>query len=370
MKFQFLPDILNRMPIAICLVNQQGKIYFRNTHFIKVFGYTEEDVPDLNSWWLAAYPDPDYRQQVINTWKQVVRESAKQGTDIHALEYQITSKNGQKGIYEISGIVLDDEDFIATFVDLTQRVQLEKELRLAVQMTNQANQELREFSYAASHDLQEPLRTINSYVEFLQEDLKDIILNDAAQEDLRFITEAARRMQNLVHNLLSYSRSGQLEVKNLPVSLNNCLTIVKENLFTSIEESGASLHWGDLPIVSGDAASLISIFQNLISNAIKFHRPQIAPHIQINAQYYDDQWVIIQVIDNGIGIEEKYQEQIFLPFKRLHSNKEYPGVGLGLSIVRKIVERHHGCIQVKSIPGQGTTFTLTLPAWKEEKNCA
>lgn len=365
MKFDFLANILNRMPIALCLVNQDGKIYFRNNRFVEIFGYTEADVPDLNSWWRNAYPDPYYREQVINTWQRVVREACEKNTDIQALEYQVTAKNGRKGTYEISGIIIADE-FIATFIDLTQRVKLEQELRFAVAMANHANQELREFAYVASHDLQEPLRTMNSYVEFLREDLGPVILNEAAQEDLRFISEAALRMQNLVRDLLSYSRSGQLEVKNHPVALDNCLTIVQENLLASIEESSASLTWRDLPIVRGDATSLISVFQNLCSNSIKFRRPNIAPHIEITAQANDNFW-IITITDNGIGIEKKYLEQIFLPFKRLHSNKDYPGAGLGLSIVKKIIERHNGCIQVNSILGQGTTFTLKLPAWQENQ---
>ncbi|MEO5348694.1 MAG: ATP-binding protein [Magnetococcus sp. YQC-3] len=224
------------------------------------------------------------------------------------------------------------------------------------------NQELREFAYVASHDLQEPLRTITNYAAFLREDLGDALLDGAVLEDLRFITEAVGRMQTLIHDLLAYSRSGQLEVKNHPVALQEALHTAMDNLRASLEESHARITWTDLPKVRGDFSALVRVLQNLLGNALKFRKPDSDPEIRLEAAQEGNHW-LIRVTDNGIGMAENHLQQIFQPFKRLHSNKEYPGSGLGLSIVKKTVERHGGSVQVSSIPGQGSTFTLCLPAW-------
>ncbi|MBF0272465.1 MAG: PAS domain S-box protein [Magnetococcales bacterium] len=275
-----------------------------------------------------------------------------------------------ESLYDADGRILM---LRGTVQDITERKHAEEEIRLLNAELEQrvqqrtaeleaVNQELKEFVYVASHDLQEPLRTMNSYAEFLREDVGEATLNESAQEDLRFITDAAKRMQTLVWDLLAYSRSGRLEVRHRPVALNDCLAAVQENLQTSMVESHASVTWEDLPTVRGEATSLISVFQNLIGNGIKFRRPGVDPILRVEAEANGALWVI-RVRDNGIGMEGKYLEQIFQPFKRLHSKKEYPGTGLGLAIVRKIVERHGGVIQVESTPGHGSLFTLTLPAW-------
>ncbi|MBF0422558.1 MAG: PAS domain S-box protein, partial [Magnetococcales bacterium] len=243
---------------------------------------------------------------------------------------------------------------------------LEERVRQRTAELEAVNQELKEFAYVASHDLQEPLRTMNSYAEFLQEDLGKVELSAAAQEDLRFITDAAKRMQTLVQDLLAYSRSGRLEVQDQPVSLDDCLVVVKKNLHSSLEACGGELTWGELPTVRGDVTALISVFQNLAGNGLKFRRAEVPPTVRVEAQACGAEWTI-RVIDNGIGMEEKHLEQIFQPFKRLHGRKEYPGTGLGLAIVKKIIERHGGRIRVASVPEQGSIFTLTLYAWGDEK---
>ncbi len=249
--------------------------------------------------------------------------------------------------------------FFGTVQDITER----RSHELLVQ---EVNRELQNFVYVASHDLQEPLRTMNNYAEFLKEDLKEACLDDAVREDLRFITGAAARMQTLVQDLLAYSRSGRLEVEGKPVSLNDAMEAARENLRTVIEESGARIAVGDLPRVQGNGAALTSVLQNLLGNAVKFHRPGVAPEIEISAEPEGDRWRI-RITDNGIGMEEKYLERIFQPFNRLHGKKAYPGSGLGLAIARKIIEKHGGVIRAESTLDQGSSFILTLPGWTGEE---
>ncbi len=249
--------------------------------------------------------------------------------------------------------------------DIHRREEREQELVRLRQAAEEANQDLEEFAHVASHDLQEPLRTMNNYAEFLKEDLKAEYLDDAVREDLRFISEAAARMQRLVRDLLAYSRSGRLEIKPRPVALETCMTTVVENLGGSIRESGADVHWSDLPTVQGDATALTSVLQNLVGNALKFHRPDVTPEVRIASERERDQWRI-RIADNGIGMEEHHLERIFQPFKRLHGEKAFPGTGLGLAIVKKIVERHGGTVTAASTPGEGSLFILKLPAWTGE----
>ncbi|MEO5348693.1 MAG: ATP-binding protein [Magnetococcus sp. YQC-3] len=226
----------------------------------------------------------------------------------------------------------------------------------------EVNEELMQFIFVASHDLQEPLRAMISYAEFLRQDVPDECLNDAAREDIRFVTESAKLMQQNIQDLLLYSRVLRLEFRAQPVDLNHAMRTAMENLQPFVEASEAQVTWQDLPTVSGESATLTRALHNLLDNAIKFRRPGIVPEVRVEAARTGEEW-LIQVTDNGIGMEEKYLSQIFQPFKRLHGKKAYSGTGLGLSVVRKIVEQHGGSIQVSSTPGEGSVFSLTLPAY-------
>lgn len=310
-----------------------------------------------------------------------VERSLVQGTPF-GLDVEVAPENGGGTRWVTArGEALRDDDgavriLRGTLQDITERKQAEEEIRTlnvelearVMQRTAELealNQELKEFAYVASHDLQEPLRTMNSYAEFLREDLGEALIQGAVEEDLRFISDAARRMQTLVQDLLAYSRSGRLEVKDHPVALGTCLTMVRENLQTSLEECAGTLTWGELPTVRGERSALISVFQNLLGNGLKFRRSGVSPVLRVEAEADGEAWRI-RVSDNGIGIEERYLERIFLPFKRLHGRQAYPGSGLGLAIVKKIVERHGGGIRVESEPDRGSVFTVTLPCWHDD----
>ena len=236
--------------------------------------------------------------------------------------------------------------------------QVKEVLRLYTTELEEKNKELQEFSHIVSHDLREPLRTIISFSNILEEELGDK-LDGESREYLEFIVGAAGRMSELITKLLEYSRLGRVDVKYEPVDLNECLQEILDNLYMQISENEAIVKVGKLPVVYGDAVLLSQVFQNLISNSLKFRGDDV-PSIEISAKKTSTHWQVL-VSDNGIGIDPEFLEAIFLPFRRLHSVKQYPGTGMGLSICKKIVERHGGNIHAISNSGQGTTFQISLP---------
>lgn len=237
----------------------------------------------------------------------------------------------------------------------------------ANQALAQKNAELDEFTYVASHDLQEPLRKLTSFSELLRVDLGSD-LPVAAARDLDYITDAAKRMQNLVQDLLGLSRAGRRELKRERVSLSDCVVWALAALATRIEETNAEIRCDELPEVDGDPTLLTQLFQNLIGNALKFILPECAPEIRVTVERNGAE-LIVGVCDNGIGIASEHADQIFVPFKRLHGRSEYDGSGIGLAICRKTVERHGGRIWVDSRPGAGAHFRFTLSADQENLEC-
>ena len=221
-----------------------------------------------------------------------------------------------------------------------------------------SNAELEQFAYVTSHDLQEPLRMVASYLQLVERRYTDRLDADA-HEFIEFAVDGAKRMQVLINDLLTYSRVG---TKGHPFQSTDCETVVKtalENLQFAIQDSGAQVGHGPMPAVMGDATQLTQLFQNLIGNAIKFRRDQPL-EICIRAEPSEGGWRF-SIQDNGIGIESQYFDRIFGLFQRLHGRVAYPGTGIGLAICKRIVERHGGAIWVESTPGQGATFYFTIP---------
>lgn len=227
----------------------------------------------------------------------------------------------------------------------------------------QKNSELDQFTYIASHDLQEPVRKLVSFSHLLQEDL-GVELNDNAKRDLDFIVDAAHRMRDLVQALLELSRVGRAAIRRELISLEDCAGRAIEALSLVVSESNTKITRDPLPDVVGDPTMLTQLYQNLISNALKFTRED-SPEIHLGAELRDDQWVL-SVKDNGIGMDPQYAERIFQPFQRLHSRAEFAGTGIGLSICKKTVLRHYGDIWVESEEGVGTTFLFSLPCVETE----
>ncbi len=266
--------------------------------------------------------------------------------------------------FEVRYAPMPGGGLVATRTDITERREFETARdRLTEQLLAQAkdlrrsNEELEQFAYVASHDLQEPLRSISGYCQLLQRRYGGK-LDQSADEFIQFAVDGAQRMQLLINDLLRYSRVG---TRGKPFERTDCNKAVADaiaNLNQAIAESGAEVTSGDLPPVMGDPVQLGQLFQNLIGNAIKF-RGDAAPVVSVDAAWIDGE-TVYSISDNGIGIEPRHQERIFQIFQRLHERGKYPGTGIGLAVCKKIVGRHGGRIWVESAPGQGASFHFTL----------
>lgn len=261
---------------------------------------------------------------------------------------------------------------------LRDLVMAESGLRIFAERLKTSNAELQDFAYIVSHDLCEPLRKITFFGERVKEKYTDT-LDDQGRDYLERMRNAAERMQTLISDLLEFSRITTMAKPFVKVDLSQVANEVLSDLEVQIEHTKGRVEVGNLPTIDADPLQMRQLFQNLISNALKFHRKDTSPVVKINAQKVKDEYLDqhgafssdklcqITVEDKGIGLEEKYIDRIFGVFQRLHTRNEYKGTGIGLSICRKIVERHRGHITVRSIPGQGTTFTITLPVEQTAK---
>jgi signal transduction histidine kinase len=242
--------------------------------------------------------------------------------------------------------------------DISERIQAGRTLKRYAEELKRSNQELEQFAYIASHDLQEPLRTIAGYTQLIARRYKGR-LDEDADDFINFAVDGATRMQQLINDLLEYSR---VETRGKPFDDTDIASILRRvisSLQVAIEEVGAKISYNGVPVLRADASQLAQLFQNLIGNAIKF-RSNRPPEIEIHSEREGEEWHFA-VKDNGIGIEERYYDRIFQIFQRLHSREEYPGTGIGLAVCKRIVERHGGRIWVESEPGVGSEFHFILP---------
>lgn len=297
---------------------------------------------------------------------------ASQTKDYGQFYFRIVTPSGKQKTIFANGIVeLNDRHEIAfilgTIQDVTEQKAIENELLQKTQALESMNANLQKFASVASHDLQEPLRKVSTFISLLQRRYGPLI-DFKGQELFNKTVDATVRMQQLIQSILEFSKLPTQEVRFDVVSLDDTLKIVLSNLEISIAEKNAIITYGNMPTIMANSNQLQQLFQNLISNAIKFSRFNVPPTIKIRAlintnekDVLNDPFCEITITDSGIGFEEEYAEQIFLPFQRLNNKTQFEGTGIGLAICKKIVENHHGSISVKSKVGEGSTFTILLP---------
>jgi PAS domain S-box-containing protein len=274
-----------------------------------------------------------------------------------------------QGKYDEAGNLIT---IIGTVLDITKRKNAEKQLKNTVAELERSNKELEQFAYIASHDLQEPLRMVSSYTLLLEDRYGDR-LDQNAKEYIQYAVNGAKRMQRLIRDLLSYSRISTRGQPLERMEVQDAFSEAVANLQASITETGAQITSGALPAIMGDYTQIVQLFQNLIGNSIKFRQQDEPPRVSISAEPHrdDTRFWLIKVGDNGIGIDPKYFDRLFTVFRRLHTQQQYDGTGIGLALCKRIVLRHGGKIWLESEPGKGTTCCFTLPAAvgkKESKN--
>jgi PAS domain S-box-containing protein len=357
-------QILEALPMGVVVRDAQGHLYYANRTAQEVVGGGPDHRLDL------AEGPPTYAMFVTGTEEPypldrhpVLRAYRGEAAWVDDLELRppgrrIPLRVGAAPIFGADGGV---EYVAGSFTDLTDRVRMEQALREHARELERSNRELEEFAYVASHDLQEPLRKIRSFGDRLRERWGGELGEDG-RDYLARMQAAAGRMQQLIHDLLQYSRVGRQRAQAVPVELGAVLREVLGDLEPRLRDTGGTVDAGPLAPVCSDPVQIRQLLQNLVANALKFHRPGVAPHVTVRADEVEGgRTVRLTVADNGIGFEPEHAERIFLPFQRLHGRSEYEGTGMGLAICRRIAESAGGSIAAHAAPGQGATFTVTLP---------
>ena len=355
-------DILDCIPVGLCLLRQDFVVLFWNRC---LEGWTKIPRTEIVGTNICNRFSQLNQSKYQLRFKQVF-EGGFPTIFSHQLHQPIIPAplpNGRGRIQQstINAVpAFDGVGFYALVViqDITDLTNLLEKRKRAETELKQSNAELEQFAYIASHDLQEPLRMVTSFTKLLGQRYSGQLDADADQI-INFAVDGATRMQGLIEDLLTYSRVGTRGKAFEPTDCEAVFETALSNLGLLVQENSASLQKGPLPTVIADGGQLVQLFQNLISNAIKYRSEQL-PEIYVEAEHQASQW-LFWVRDNGIGIDPKHAERIFRVFQRLHSRQQYPGTGIGLAICQKIVERHGGHIWVESEPGQGSTFYFTIP---------
>ena len=336
---------------AIFIYNLRGKIYHVNQQAVEMLGYSESRLKEMTI--MSLFPESEL-SKVERQFKTIL---AAGGIEFES----VFEKSDTTRIWvDISARLVEPNNRLVQAVvrDITERKQAEEALIEKSRLLERSNTDLQRFAYIAGHDLQEPLRTISSYVQLLKKRYKGKLDQDA-DDFINFTVDGATRLHRLINDLLDFSRLTTQGKEFTPVKCDDAAQAAVRNLSKAIEESDAKITIGPLPEVMGDDGQLVSLFQNLIGNAIKF-RGEESPTVEVAAVESSGSWRF-SVADNGIGIDPQYSKRIFAMFQRLHNREEYSGTGIGLALCRRIVDRHGGHLWVESNPGEGATFFFEFP---------
>jgi len=344
--------------------NEPPRVEFINSYAERMLGYPRED-------WLTI---PNFGESIIypedlETSQKEARAIFEQGMLSAAIQFRCVAKDGRLVPVETHYTILTDDSGKITgmcglMTDITQRKADEDALKQSTLDLKRSNEQLEQFAYVASHDLQEPLRMITSYLQLLERRYKNQLDQDAS-DFIAYAVDGATRMKALIIDLLAYSRVKTGEQNFAPFDSEKALEQAISNLQMQIKETSAEITYDTLPNIVGNEGQFVQLFQNLLSNSLKFHGKD-SPKINISAEQSNHIWKF-SIQDNGIGIEPQYVDRIFIIFQRLHTKDRYPGTGIGLAICKKVVEHHGGRIWAESTPGAGTTFWFTIPStnWRK-----
>jgi PAS domain S-box-containing protein len=347
--------VVEMAPNAILMANQNGRIVQVNAKAEQYFGFERAE---LIGQYVDSLVPPRLRNlpsgDLFAPHSGPSEPAAAQ--DLHGLR-----KDGSEFPIEVGvqPVVTEREVLVLIAIsDVTLQKRAEAALKKSAAELQRSNGELAQFAYVASHDLKEPLRKVSSFCQLIKDRYGEKLDSDGRRY-IDFAVDGAQRMQSLITDLLELSQVSSSDRPPSPVNAGAALDAALDNLGAAIEEGGAEVSHGPLPIVMADATQLTQLFQNLIGNAIKF-RGARRPEVRVEAVARDGEW-LLSIRDNGIGIAPAHRDRIFGIFQRLHTREEYPGTGIGLAVCKKIVERGGGRIWVESTPGEGTTFYFTFP---------
>jgi signal transduction histidine kinase len=369
---QELKTVLEGSPIPTFVINRDHIVQYWNKALEELSGTRAHNVTGTKEHWKALYNEEratlvdllvDERFSELPKWYSGKFHESQIITGAYeAIDFFPNLGVEGKWLRSTASILRNSKGHIVgaieTLEDITDRKNAEDSLHERTEDLERSNEELEKFAYVASHDLQEPLRMVSSYMQLLSRRYGGKIDADA-DEFIGFAVDGAKRMQILINDLLTYSRIGTRGREFEPVPCEEVLGLALVNLLTVIEETGSVVTHDELPTVLADKTQLVQLFQNLISNAIKF-RSNEQPRVHVHADHKENEW-IFSIKDNGIGIDPRYEDRIFEVFQRLHGRGQYSGTGIGLAICKKIVERHGGSIRVQSEEGTGATFYFSLP---------
>ena len=340
------------------VIIQDNRVKYANKGMEKMGGRKVDEIMEWTSGDYLKLVHPDSRNVIMKYGaKRLTGDKNPQNYEI-----KIIAKDGTIRWVAVSAKVINYGGKAAEFVtttDISGLKETEEKLRNTVEELKRSNADLEQFAYVASHDLQEPLRMVSSYVQFLERRYKNKLDPDA-DEFIEYAVEGAARMQKLIKDLLAYSRIGIKGSESKDVDLNKVISGVLDDLQETIAVKNAVISCKKLPLIKGDEMQMGQLFMNLINNSLKFIKEDENPRIEVGADEKKWGWTFY-VRDNGIGMKKKYLDRIFVIFNRLHGKDEYPGTGIGLAICKKIVERRGGKIWVESKEGKGTTFYFSMP---------